>query len=144
MTKMVKDLADEVCDGRLVLTLEGIIHIYLFVMGTKNICLGGYELQPLANTCAASAAQLFLPNTVPDQQIPTLKRSLNAIKPNVGAVESLRQVISMQKDFWKFSDQVVSPNFKFWLPTDWRATDSISTRPRRDKKPVKIPIVEGY
>ena len=23
MTKMIKDLADEVCDGRLVLTLEG-------------------------------------------------------------------------------------------------------------------------
>jgi hypothetical protein len=69
---------------------------------------------------------------------------LNAIKPNIGAVESLRSVIDMQKDHWKFPDSVLSPNCKFWLPTDWRATDSISTRPRRDKKPVKIPIVEGY
>lgn len=106
--------------------------------------LGGYELQPLANTCAASAAQLLLPNTVPDQQITTYKRSLNSIKPNVGAVESLRSVVSMQKDLWKFSEQVLSPSFRFCLPNDWRATDSISTRPRRDKKPVKIPIVEGY
>ncbi|CAO3641502.1 unnamed protein product [Mucor hiemalis] len=127
MTKMVKDLADEVCDGRLVLTLEG-----------------GYELQPLANTCAASAAQLLLPNTVPDQQITSYKRSLNSIKPNVGAVESLRSVVLMQKERWNFSEQVLSPSFRFCLPNDWRATDSISTRPRRDKKPVKIPIVEGY
>lgn len=28
MTKMVKDLADEVCDGRLVLTLEGRLLLY--------------------------------------------------------------------------------------------------------------------
>lgn len=127
MTKMVKDLADQVCNGRLVLTLEG-----------------GYELQPLANTCAASVAQLFLPSTVPEQQITTFKHSLNAIKPNIGAVESFRQVVNTQKDYWKFPDAMLSPNFRFNLPNDWRATDSISTRPRRDKKPVKIPIVEGY
>ncbi|KAI9357707.1 hypothetical protein BD770DRAFT_419935 [Pilaira anomala] len=127
LTKMVKDLADEVCDGRLVLTLEG-----------------GYELQPLAATCAASAAQLFLPNTVPDQQITTFKHTLNAIKPNIGAVESFRKVVQIQKAYWKFPDTVTSSNFRFTLPTDWRATDSISTRPRRDKKPVKIPLVEGY
>ncbi|GAA5806564.1 hypothetical protein HPULCUR_012102 [Helicostylum pulchrum] len=127
LTKMVKDLADEVCDGRLVLTLEG-----------------GYELQPLAATCAASAAQLFLPNTVPDQQITSYKHTLNAIKPNIGAVESFRKVVQTQKTYWKFPDIVTSSSFRFTLPTDWRATDSISTRPRRDKKPVKIPVVEGY
>ncbi|KAG2205836.1 hypothetical protein INT47_004019 [Mucor saturninus] len=127
LTKMVKDLADQVCDGRLVLTLEG-----------------GYELQPLAATCAASAAQLFLPNTVPDQQISSYKHTLNAIKPNIGAVESFRKIVQTQKSFWKFPEAMHATTFRFTLPTDWRATDSISTRPRRDKKPVKIPIVEGY
>jgi hypothetical protein len=127
MTKMVKDLADEICDGRLVLTLEG-----------------GYELQPLAATCATSVAQLFLPDTLPEQQISSFKHSLNAVKPNMGAVESFREVALMQKDHWEFSEAFLSPNFRFCLPNDWRATDSISTRPRRDKKPIKVPIVEGY
>jgi hypothetical protein len=124
---MVKDLADQMCEGRLVLTLEG-----------------GYELQPLASTCAASVAQLFSSDTVVEQQITTFKNSLNAIKPNIGAVESFRHVVDTQKDHWQFSDAMLSPNFRFNLPNDWRATDSISTRPRRDKKPVKIPVVEGY
>ncbi|KAI8061825.1 uncharacterized protein B0P05DRAFT_556791 [Gilbertella persicaria] len=127
MTKMIKDLAEEVCDGRLVLTLEG-----------------GYELQPLAATCAASVAQLFQPDTLPDQQIASFKHTLNAIKPNLGAVESFREITLVQQKYWKFSDAMLSPNFRFSLPNDWRATDSISTRPRRDKKPIKIPIVEGY
>lgn len=124
---MVKDLADEICEGRLVLTLEG-----------------GYELQPLANSCAASVAQLFLPNTLPDQQITSFKRTLNAIKPNTGAVDSFRDVLETQKEHWQFSDTVLSSSFRFSLPNDWRATDSISTRPRRDKKPIKEPMVEGY
>jgi hypothetical protein len=124
---MVKDLADEICEGRLILTLEG-----------------GYELQPLANSCAASVAQLFLPNTLPEQQITSYKRTLNAIKPNTGAVDSFRDILNTQKEHWTFSESVLSSSFRFNLPNDWRATDSFSTRPRRDKKPVKEPTVEGY
>ncbi|CAO3677493.1 hypothetical protein G6F70_000192 [Rhizopus microsporus] len=127
LTKMVKDLANELCDGRLALTLEG-----------------GYELQPLASSCAASVAQLLPLNTLPDQQITTFKRTLNAVKPNMGAVESFAQVAFIQKKYWNLSDAICSPSFKFNLPSDWRATDSISTRPKRDKKPIKVPVVEGY
>ncbi|KAG1221624.1 hypothetical protein G6F35_005862 [Rhizopus arrhizus] len=127
MTKMVKDLADEICDGRLSLTLEG-----------------GYELQPLASSCAASVAQLLPHKTLPDQQITSFKHTLNAVKPNLGAVESFAEVANIQKKYWNLPEAVCSPSFKFSLPSDWRATDSISTRPRRDKKPVKLPVVEGY
>ncbi|KAI8335608.1 hypothetical protein BD560DRAFT_414081 [Blakeslea trispora] len=127
MTKMVKDLAEEVCDGRLVLTLEG-----------------GYELQSLSATCAASVVQLFEPDTLPEQQITSFKHTLNAVKPNTGAVESFREIVLTQQKYWKFPDAVLSPHFRFSLPHDWRATDSISTRPRRDKKPIKIPAVESY
>ncbi|KAI8984714.1 hypothetical protein BDF20DRAFT_861331 [Mycotypha africana] len=127
LTKMVKDLAEDLCQGRLVLTLEG-----------------GYELQPLAYSCAASVAQLLLPNTLPDHQITTFKRTLNAVKPNMGAVESFKDILNQQKKYWTFSEKVQSPEFRFNLPSDWRATDSISTRPRRDRKTVKTPIVEGY
>ncbi|KAI7905380.1 uncharacterized protein BX663DRAFT_483902 [Cokeromyces recurvatus] len=127
LTKMVKDLAEELCEGRLVLTLEG-----------------GYELQPLAAACASSVVQLFASETLPEQQITHFKRTLNAIKPNMGAVESFRQILLMQRKHWNFPDSMLSSSFRFSLPNDWRATDSFSTRPRRDKKPVKTPIVEGY
>lgn len=142
LTKMVKDLANELCDGRLALTLEGKqnnIKSHL-----THIIIGGYELQPLASSCAASVAQLLPLNTLPDQQITTFKRTLNAVKPNMGAVESFAQVAFIQKKYWNLSDAICSPSFKFNLPSDWRATDSISTRPKRDKKPIKVPVVEGY
>lgn len=62
----------------------------------------------------------------------------------MGAVESFAQVAFIQKKYWNLSDAICSPSFKFNLPSDWRATDSISTRPKRDKKPIKVPVVEGY
>ncbi|KAI8379904.1 hypothetical protein EDC96DRAFT_540086 [Choanephora cucurbitarum] len=127
MTKMVKNLAEEVCDGRLILTLEG-----------------GYELQSLSATCAASIVQLFEDDTLPEQQITSFKHTLNAVKPNAGAVESFKEIALTQQKYWQFPDAMLSPNFRFSLPSDWRATDSISTRPRRDKKPIKIPAVESY
>lgn len=145
MTKMVKDLADEICDGRLSLTLEGKYPIYVTNDVNSFIrFLGGYELQPLASSCAASVAQLLPPKTLPDQQITSFKHTLNAVKPNLGAVESFAEVANIQKKYWNLPEAVCSPSFKFSLPSDWRATDSISTRPRRDKKPVKLPVVEGY
>ncbi|KAI7861734.1 hypothetical protein BDF14DRAFT_1876946 [Spinellus fusiger] len=126
MTKIMKDLAEELCDGRLILTLEG-----------------GYELQPLANSAAASVAQL-LPYPIDSEGPLEYKHSLNAIKPNQGAVESLSTVAQIQRQFWNLPDYLFVPGFRFQLPVEWRAKDSISTRPRRDKRPIKVPIVEGY
>ncbi|KAI9019453.1 hypothetical protein CLU79DRAFT_836759 [Phycomyces nitens] len=126
MTKMVKDLAEELCDGRLVMTLEG-----------------GYELQPLANSALASVVQLLPDHIDPDGPL-EYKHSLNAIKPNQGAVESLNTVIEIQRKFWDLPEYLFQPGFRFHLPVEWRATDSISTRPRRDKRPRKVPVVEGY
>ncbi|KAI9318515.1 hypothetical protein BX666DRAFT_2120365 [Dichotomocladium elegans] len=126
LTKMTKELAEEVCDGRLVLSLEG-----------------GYELQPLATSVAACVAQLLSPVLVPDVQI-NYKGSLNTIKPNRGAAISLRRVAEIQRTYWKLPEELVDPNYRFLLPADWRAKDSISTRPKRSAKPANPSIVEGY
>ncbi|KAG1113621.1 hypothetical protein G6F42_014415 [Rhizopus arrhizus] len=128
LTKMVKDLAEDLCEGRLVLTLEG-----------------GYELQPLANSCAASVAQLFLPDTIPEQQIMCFQDTLDSTKPNRDAIDSFQDVLKHQKKHWHFPEEMFESGFTFSLPDDWRATDSISTRPRRDKKKsTKILATEGY
>ncbi|KAK4515026.1 uncharacterized protein ATC70_002635 [Mucor velutinosus] len=127
LTKMVKDLAEDLCEGRLVLTLEG-----------------GYELQPLAKSCAASVAQLFLPNTIPNQQITTFQDTLDSTKPNRDAIDSFQDILRYQKKHWHFSEETLDPDFTFSLPDDWRATDSITTRPRRDKKAVKTLTIESY
>ncbi|KAL9544935.1 hypothetical protein MBANPS3_007383 [Mucor bainieri] len=127
LTKMVKDLAEDLCQGRLVLTLEG-----------------GYELQPLANSCAASVAQLFLPDTLPELQITTFQDTLDSTKPNRDAIESFQDILQQQKKHWQFPEEMFDPDFSFSLPEDWRATDSISTRPRRDKKAAKTSAMESY
>ena len=120
MTKMVKDLAEELCDGRLALVLEG-----------------GYELDPLANSAAASIIQLL---GVPDQAIPSLDHSLTSIKPNRGAVASFRQVMDCQRAFWDLPD--LPTDFRFLLPQEWKAVNSISTRSPRRQHPSKHTL--GY
>ncbi|GAN01751.1 hypothetical protein MAM1_0011c01186 [Mucor ambiguus] len=127
LTKMVKDLAEDLCEGRLVLTLEG-----------------GYELQPLANSCAASVAQLFLPDTIPEQQITTFQDTLDSTKPNRDAIDCFQDILRHQKKHWKFPEEMFDSDFTFSLPDDWRATDSISTRPRRDRKAIKTSAIESY
>lgn len=123
MTKIVCDLAKELCEDRLVLSLEG-----------------GYELQSLANSATASIIQLLSNNTI-------YKHSLNGIKPNLGAIESFRTIVDIQKKYWNLLP--TQPNFKFQLPSDWKARDSISTRPKRDKRrpstsTSSTTAVEGY
>lgn len=127
LTKMVKDLAEELCQGRLVLTLEG-----------------GYELQPLANSCAASVAQLFLPDTLPEHQIKHFEDTLDSTKPNRDAIDSFQDILRHQKEHWHFPQEMFDPDFTFSLPDDWRAADSISTRPRRDKRTAKTLATESY
>lgn len=135
MTKIVKDLAEELCEGRLVLSLEG-----------------GYELQPLASSATASIAQL-LPSdiTLPaDTSLPSppqhsFARTLHSIKPNHGAVESLRQVVLQQRQYWDLPEHYLSPNFRFQLPAEWRAIHSISTRTRREVRSNNhSSVVRGY
>lgn len=114
MTKIVCDLAQDLCHDRLVLSLEG-----------------GYELASLANSATASIEQLLTNNT-------TLKHCLTSIKPNLGAVESFHTIVEIQKKYWKGLPE--QANFKFQLPNEWKAKDSISSRPKRDTST----IVEGY
>ncbi|OAD07965.1 hypothetical protein MUCCIDRAFT_158210 [Mucor lusitanicus CBS 277.49] len=119
MTKIVCDLASELCNGRLILSLEG-----------------GYELESLANSATASMAQLLSNDT-------SFKHSLNGIKPNLGAIESFRTIVDIQKQYWPCLP--TQSNFKFQLPYDWKAKDSIMNRPKRDvKKPSSTLIIEGY
>ncbi|KAI9492171.1 hypothetical protein BDB00DRAFT_765822, partial [Zychaea mexicana] len=127
LTKLTKDLAEEICGGRLVLSLEG-----------------GYELEPLANSAAASVAQLLPAELVPDVQL-KYEGSIRSVKPNHGAVQSLRTVAEIQRKYWKLSDEFTDdPTFRFMLPAEWRAKDSISIRPKRTVKPIKTTAVEGY
>ncbi|GAN10355.1 hypothetical protein MAM1_0346d09894 [Mucor ambiguus] len=119
MTKIVCDLASELCNDRLILSLEG-----------------GYELESLANSATASMAQLLSNDT-------SFKHSLNGIKPNLGAIESFRTIVEIQKKYWPCLP--TQSNFKFQLPYDWKAKDSIMNRPKRDvKKPSSTLIIEGY
>lgn len=119
MTKIVCDLANELCNDRLVLSLEG-----------------GYELESLANSATASMAQLLSNNT-------SFKHSLNGIKPNLGAIESFRTIVDIQRKYWKCLP--TQSNYKFQLPYEWKAKDSIMNRPKRDvKKPSSTLIIEGY
>jgi hypothetical protein len=119
MTKIVCDLAKELCNDRLVLSLEG-----------------GYELSSLANSAAASIEQLLTNNT-------TFKHCLTSIKPNLGAVESFQAIVDIQKKYWKSLPE--QPNFKFQLPNEWKAKDSISSRPKRDtSSSSSAAVVEGY
>ncbi|KAI8972642.1 hypothetical protein BDB01DRAFT_809389 [Pilobolus umbonatus] len=122
MTKMVCDLADELCEGRLVLTLEG-----------------GYELQSLANCATSSIIQLLSDH---EDQI-EYKHSLHAIKPNLGAIESFKTIVDIQKKHWNLPDQLSSPQCKFQLPVEWKIIDNITNRPKRDKS-MKSGVVEGY
>ncbi|KAL0096184.1 hypothetical protein J3Q64DRAFT_1706626 [Phycomyces blakesleeanus] len=125
ITKMVNDLAKEVCQGRLVLTLEG-----------------GYALEPLANSAAASVAQLLEADTG-QNRILSYTESLHTTKPNLGAQQSFRQVVNIQKDYWDLPDYLFKPNYRFHLPSLWRATHSITHRPRRNRQP-KLEVLESY
>ncbi|KAI8070048.1 hypothetical protein BC940DRAFT_325729 [Gongronella butleri] len=127
MTKMMVDLAQEVCEGRLVLTLEG-----------------GYELQSLAASAAASVTQLLPSWCDHPDYLATYDHALNTIKPNQGCVDSLRQCAEIQRAHWDLPEHTASPSFRFHLPVTWRASKGILTRPKRDKKLIKIPAVEGY
>ncbi|KAI8577993.1 hypothetical protein K450DRAFT_249410 [Umbelopsis ramanniana AG] len=126
MTSLVRELADEVSNGRLVLSLEG-----------------GYALQPLANSAVATMVQLLPQGTVPaDMQY---DHTLQSIKPNAAAVASLRRVSAIQSQHWKLDPALLDEDYRFHLPTEWKAQNSISTRPRRDKRQRIAPKgIEGY
>ncbi|ORZ23975.1 hypothetical protein BCR42DRAFT_386836 [Absidia repens] len=126
MTKLVMDLAQELCDGKLVLTLEG-----------------GYALQPLAVSAAASVAQLLRPTSSSNND-DDYRHTLNSVKPNQGCVTSLAKCIQIQQSHWQFDADLLSPSCRFHLPLHWHASEAILTRPKRDKRPIKVPMVEGY
>jgi len=120
MTSLVRELADDVSDGRLVLSLEG-----------------GYALQPLANSAVATMVQLLPQGTV--------AADMQSIKPNAAAVASLRRVSAIQSQHWKLDPALLDEDYRFHLPTEWKAQNSISTRPRRDKRQRIAPKgIEGY
>ncbi|KAF9977997.1 Histone deacetylase [Actinomortierella ambigua] len=118
MTRLVQTLAG----GRVILSLEG-----------------GYEFEPLATSAAACLEELLphslLPSTAPTRAFPyaSFHGTLNSVKPNAMAVSSLHQVLKYQQKYWKFPPEVLNPNFRFHLPAEWKASNSLATRPRRER-----------
>ncbi|KAF9585780.1 Histone deacetylase 5 [Lunasporangiospora selenospora] len=118
LTRLVQTLAG----GRVILSLEG-----------------GYEFEPLANSATACLEELLphslLPATAPTRAFPyaSFHGTLNSVKPNAMAVSSLHQVLKYQQKYWKFPPEVLNPNFRFQLPAEWKASNSLATRPRRER-----------
>ncbi|KAF9163537.1 Histone deacetylase [Actinomortierella ambigua] len=118
MTRLVQTLAG----GRVILSLEG-----------------GYEFEPLATSAAACLEELLphslLPSTAPTRAFPyaSFHGTLNSVKPNTMAVSSLHQVLKYQQKYWKFPPEVLNPSFRFHLPAEWKASNSLATRPRRER-----------
>ncbi|KAF9183855.1 Histone deacetylase 4 [Haplosporangium sp. Z 767] len=118
LTRLVQTLAG----GRVILSLEG-----------------GYEFEPLAMSATACLEELLphslLPATAPTRAFPyaSFQGTLNSVKPNAMAVSSLHQVLKYQQKYWKFPAEVLSPSFRFQLPAEWKASNSLATRPRRER-----------
>ncbi|KAG0324223.1 Histone deacetylase 4 [Dissophora globulifera] len=118
LTRLVQTLAG----GRVILSLEG-----------------GYEFEPLALSATACLEELLphslLPANAPTRAFPyaSFQGTLNSVKPNAMAVSSLHQVLKYQQKYWKFPPEVLNPSFRFQLPADWRASNSLATRPRRER-----------
>ncbi|CAG8522961.1 15584_t:CDS:10 [Acaulospora morrowiae] len=121
MTQMLKNFAN----GKLVLALEG-----------------GYALEPLSESASACLSALLGSELSPIEQY-HLIGGLNTIKPNQAAVTSLQKVVSTLKLYWEFPEEVTRDDFRFALPVEWRAANSLSTRPKRAPKPKKRLAVEG-
>ncbi|KAF9395371.1 Histone deacetylase 4 [Mortierella sp. AD011] len=118
LTRLVQTLAG----GRVILSLEG-----------------GYEFEPLALSATACLEELLphslLPANAPTRAFPfaSFQGTLNSVKPNAMAVSSLHQVLKYQQKYWKFPPEVLNPSFRFQLPAEWKATNSLATRPRRER-----------
>ncbi|KAF9932329.1 Histone deacetylase 4 [Linnemannia zychae] len=118
LTRLVQTLAG----GRVILSLEG-----------------GYEFEPLALSATACLEELLphslLPATAPTRAFPyaSFQGTLNSVKPNAMAVSSLHQVLKYQQKYWNFPAEVLNPNFRFQLPVEWKASNSLATRPRRER-----------
>ncbi|CAG8446579.1 1716_t:CDS:10 [Diversispora eburnea] len=121
MTQMLKNLAN----GKLVLALEG-----------------GYALESLSESACACLSAMLGPDLSPIEQY-KFNGGLNTVKPNQSAVTSLQKVVAILKNYWNFPATVTDEDFRFALPADWRATNSLSTRPKRTPKPKKRLPVEG-
>jgi hypothetical protein len=118
LTRLIQTLAG----GRVILSLEG-----------------GYEFEPLALSATACLEELLphslLPATAPTRTFPfaSFHGTLNSVKPNAMAVSSLHQVLKYQQKYWKFPPEVLNPSFRFHLPAEWKASNSLATRPRRER-----------
>jgi len=78
LTRVVKDLAQRLCSGRLLLTLEG-----------------GYNLQGLAECVAAVILELSGRSIIPGDRLADLEKSC-------GVSEVINQVKQVLKPYWKF------------------------------------------
>lgn len=100
---------------------------------------GGYEFEPLALSATACLEELLphslLPATAPTRAFPfaSFQGTLNSVKPNAMAVSSLHQVLKYQQKYWNFPAEVLNPSFRFQLPAEWKASNSLATRPRRER-----------
>ncbi|KAF9432835.1 Histone deacetylase [Entomortierella beljakovae] len=129
LTRLVQTLAG----GRVILSLEG-----------------GYEFEPLALSATACLEELLphslLPATASTRAFPfaSFQGTLNSVKPNAMAVSSLHQVLKYQQKYWKFPPEVLNPSFRFQLPAEWKASNSLATRPRRERNTRrKAPVLDS-
>ncbi|CAG8458497.1 9441_t:CDS:10 [Dentiscutata erythropus] len=113
-----------------------------FIGGYKITPRGGYALEPLSASASACLSALLGPELSPLEQY-QLIGGLNSVKPNSAAVSSFQKVVATLKPYWKFSEEVMRDDFRFSLPSEWRAINSLSTRPKRAPKPKRRMPVEG-
>ncbi|CAG8730432.1 15924_t:CDS:2, partial [Gigaspora rosea] len=107
--------------------------------------IGGYKItprEPLSASAGACLSALLGPELSPLEQY-QLIGGLNSVKPNSAAVSSFQKVVATLKPYWKFSEEVMRDDFRFSLPSEWRAINSLSTRPKRAPKPKRRMPVEG-
>ncbi|OZJ06281.1 hypothetical protein BZG36_00809 [Bifiguratus adelaidae] len=133
MTRIIKSLSEELCEGRLVMCLEG-----------------GYDI-PSLTTSALSTIQALLPSELSHE--PTDVPILPTTKPNVACTASLQQVIDVHKEYWNFQPDEADEDaeeaadgtpLRFALPRAWRITAGVTTRSRKAKDNVTLKSVPGY
>ncbi|CAG8497002.1 9022_t:CDS:2 [Acaulospora colombiana] len=116
MTQMLKSFAN----GKLVLALEALL---------------GSELSPIEQYHLIGGL-----NTIKPNQYERRYTNYGYLK---AAVTSLQKVVNTLKQYWEFPEEITRDDFRFALPIEWRAANSLSTRPKRAPKPKKRLAVEG-
>ncbi|KAG0066704.1 Histone deacetylase 5 [Linnemannia elongata] len=94
--------------------------------------IGGYTVSPQGFAILTRLQQHVWKNSYAFP-FASFQGTLNSVKPNAMAVSSLHQVLKYQQKYWNFPAEVLNPSFRFQLPAEWKASNSLATRPRRER-----------